>query len=101
MLKALPSVCQAVLPRLFDNCDTEEDLQEFHTEMIDWFQPIPNCVEDPFSYHRAAVSWQEMGVRKMSLKADETLRCYFINRPDSPHFESDIFKNTLDFAATQ
>jgi transcription-repair coupling factor (superfamily II helicase) len=35
----------------------------------------------------------------MSLK-DETLRCYFINRPDSPYFESDIFKNVLGYMQT-
>jgi transcription-repair coupling factor (superfamily II helicase) len=32
----------------------------------------------------------------MSLK-DDTLRCYFINRPDSPYFESPLFKRVLDF----
>jgi len=36
----------------------------------------------------------------MSLK-DETLRGYFINRPDSPYFESDVFKNVLHFLQTQ
>ena len=41
-----------------------------------------------------------LGFEKMSLK-DEILRCYFINRPDSPYFESDVFKNTLDFLQTQ
>ena len=32
----------------------------------------------------------------MTLK-DNTLRCYFINRPDSPYFESELFKNVLDY----
>jgi transcription-repair coupling factor (superfamily II helicase) len=36
----------------------------------------------------------------MSLK-DETMRCYFINRNDSPYFESDIFKNTLQYLANR
>ncbi|MFN5986422.1 MAG: hypothetical protein ACK42B_06015, partial [Chitinophagaceae bacterium] len=30
----------------------------------------------------------------------ETLRCYFINRPDSPYFESDLFKSLLTFTQT-
>jgi transcription-repair coupling factor (superfamily II helicase) len=35
----------------------------------------------------------------MSLKED-TLRCYFINRPDSPYFESGLFKKVLAFLQT-
>ena len=35
----------------------------------------------------------------MSLK-DETLRCYFINRNDSPYFESDIFQNIMQYLQT-
>ncbi|MCC7526709.1 MAG: hypothetical protein IT250_17930, partial [Chitinophagaceae bacterium] len=30
----------------------------------------------------------------------ETLRCYFINNPDSPYFESDIFNRMLQFVQT-
>jgi transcription-repair coupling factor (superfamily II helicase) len=37
-----------------------------------------------------------IGFEKMTLK-ENTLRCYFINRPDSPYFESDLFKNVLDY----
>ena len=32
----------------------------------------------------------------MTLK-DDTLRCYFINRPDSPYFESNLFKKLLAY----
>jgi len=32
----------------------------------------------------------------MTLK-DDIMRCYFINRPDSPYFESNLFKNVLDY----
>jgi len=31
-----------------DNCDTEEELQAFHAEMLDRFGPIPHQVEDLF-----------------------------------------------------
>ena len=79
-----------------DNCDTEEELQDFHKEMLDRFGPVPEQVEDLFTTVRCRKLAVELGFEKMSLK-DEVLRCYFINRPDSPYFESDIFKNTLDF----
>jgi transcription-repair coupling factor (superfamily II helicase) len=42
----------------------------------------------------------ELGFEKMLLK-DETLRCYFINKNDSPYFESATFKNILSFIQTQ
>lgn len=35
----------------------------------------------------------------MSLK-DNVLRCFFINRPDSPYFESDKFKHILGYLQT-
>jgi transcription-repair coupling factor (superfamily II helicase) len=83
-----------------DSCDTEEELQDFHKEMIDRFGPMPAQVEDLFITVRCRKLAVGLGFEKMSLKED-TLRCYFINRPDSPYFESDIFKNTLNFLQTQ
>jgi transcription-repair coupling factor (superfamily II helicase) len=35
----------------------------------------------------------------MILKND-SLKCYFINRPDSPYFESDVFNNILQYLQT-
>jgi transcription-repair coupling factor (superfamily II helicase) len=79
-----------------DNCETEQELLDFHAEMTDRFGPVPPQVEDLFTTVRCRKLAVELGFEKMSLK-DDTLRCYFINRPDSPYFESDIFKNTLSF----
>lgn len=79
-----------------DNCETEQELLDFHAEMADRFGPVPAQVEDLFTTVRCRKLAVDLGFEKMSLK-DETLRCYFINRPDSPYFESDIFKNTLSF----
>ncbi|MEO5681209.1 MAG: transcription-repair coupling factor [Chitinophagaceae bacterium] len=79
-----------------DNCDTEAELKDFHKEMADRFGPVPAQVEDLFITLRCRKLAVELGFEKMSLK-DNILRCFFINRPDSPYFESDIFKNTLDF----
>ncbi len=82
-----------------DNCENEEDLKAFHTEMIDRFGPMPKPVEDLFTTVRCRWYAVDLGFEKMSLK-EETLRCYFINKNDSPYFESDIFKNTLQFLQT-
>ncbi len=83
-----------------DNCDSEEELIEFHTELIDRFGPIPPQVEDLFDTVRIRKLAVTLGFEKLILK-DDTLRCYFINRPDSPYFESEVFKRILDYLQKQ
>jgi transcription-repair coupling factor (superfamily II helicase) len=82
-----------------DNCETEEDLQDFHKELEDRFGPIPKQVEDLFITVRCRKLAVGLGFEKMGLK-DETLRCYFINRPDSPYFESGLFRDILSYLQT-
>ncbi len=82
-----------------DNCDTEAELQAFHQEMLDRFGPVPPPVEDLFITVRCRKLAVELGFEKMVLK-DDTLRCYFINRPDSPYFESAIFHSILKYIQT-
>ncbi|MFT3703380.1 MAG: transcription-repair coupling factor [Agriterribacter sp.] len=83
-----------------DNADSEEELQKFHTEMADRFGPVPPQVEDLFTTVRCRKMAVELGFEKMVLK-DDTLRCYFVNNPDSPYFESDTFNKMLTFVQTQ
>jgi transcription-repair coupling factor (superfamily II helicase) len=79
-----------------DNCEKEEELVTFHTEMIDRFGPIPNEVEDLFTTVRSRWLGVQLGFEKMTLK-ENIMRCYFVNKNDSPYFESDTFKNILDY----
>ena len=64
--------------------------------MVDRFGPIVPQVDDLFTTVRCRWLAVGIGFEKMTLK-DNTLRCYFINRPDSPYFESELFKNVLDY----
>ena len=82
-----------------DNCEDETELMQFHEEMLDRFGPIPDSVEDLFTTVRCRKLAVDLGFEKMTLK-EETLRCYFINRPDSPYFESDLFKSVLAYLQT-
>jgi transcription-repair coupling factor (superfamily II helicase) len=82
-----------------DSCENEAQLMEFHAEMVDRFGPIPDKVEDLFTTVRCRWMGVELGFEKMTLKED-TLRCYFINRPDSPYFESQLFKKVLAYLQT-
>jgi len=82
-----------------DNCEKEADLELFHHEMLDRFGHIPSQVEDLFTTVRCRWLALELGFEKMTLKQN-ILRCYFINRPDSPYFESNLFKDILGFLQT-
>ncbi len=42
----------------------------------------------------------KLGFEKMMLK-EEKLRCYFINNPDSPYFESPTFNHILTYLQTR
>ncbi len=83
-----------------DNCQTEEELAEMKQELIDRFGPIPQQVEDLFITVRCRKLAVELGFEKMSLK-DNTLRCFFINRPDSPYFESQTFNRIIQYLQTE
>lgn len=82
-----------------DNAENEEELQQFHTEMTDRFGPIPPQVEDLFTTVRCRKMAVELGFEKMVLK-EGTLRCYFVNNPDSPYFESEVFNKMLKYLQT-
>jgi transcription-repair coupling factor (superfamily II helicase) len=79
-----------------DNCETEQQLQDFHEEMTDRFGPIPSTVEDLFTTVRCRKIAVELGFEKMFLKND-TLKCFFVSNPDSPYFQSEIFNGILQF----
>ncbi len=82
-----------------DNCEKEEELQAFEKELIDRFGPLPNEVEDLITTVRCRWAAIDLGFEKMTLK-DKTLRCYFINKNDSPYFESDVFQGIMQYLQT-
>lgn len=82
-----------------DNCETEEELNKMKEELADRFGPVPQQVEDLFITVRCRKLAVDMGFEKMSLKND-SLKCYFINKNDSPYFESATFRNILSFIQT-
>jgi transcription-repair coupling factor (superfamily II helicase) len=82
-----------------DNCETEEELLEIREELADRFGPVPQQVNDLFMTVRCRKLAVNLGFEKMSLK-ENILRCYFINRPDSPYFESPLFNHILQYLQT-
>ena len=83
-----------------DSCDKEEDLLSFEIDMVDRFGPVPANVSDLFTTVRCRWLAVSLGFEKMSLK-ENTLRCYFINKNDSPYYESNLFRNILSYIQTE
>jgi transcription-repair coupling factor (superfamily II helicase) len=79
-----------------DNCENEDDLLAMQKELEDRFGELPRQVTDLFITVRCRRLAVDLGFEKMSLK-DNTLRCFFINRPDSPYFESAVFQNIITY----
>jgi transcription-repair coupling factor (superfamily II helicase) len=82
-----------------DNCDTDEELEKMEAELADRFGPVPAPVQDLFVTVRCRKLAVALGFERMILKND-VLKCYFINRPDSPYFESELFKNIIQYLQT-
>jgi transcription-repair coupling factor (superfamily II helicase) len=82
-----------------DNSRDDKELAAFKKELEDRFGPIPPQVNDLFLTVQARKLAVELGFERMVLKND-TLRCYFVNNPDSPYFESPIFQGILSFIQT-
>jgi transcription-repair coupling factor (superfamily II helicase) len=82
-----------------DQSEDDAELEQMKLELTDRFGPLPDPVNDLFTTIQCRRLAIAMGFEKMTLKED-TMRCFFINRPDSPYFESDTFKNLLGFTNT-
>ena len=82
-----------------DNSDSEEELLKMEEELKDRFGELPSQVQDLFITVRCRKLAVQLGFEKMSLKND-ILRCFFINRPDSPYFESELFNSILNYLQT-
>lgn len=79
-----------------DNCDSEEDLIDFHNELTDRFGAVPPSAEDLFTTVRCRKLAVELGFEKLFLKND-MLKCFFVGNPESPYFQSNIFNGILSF----
>ncbi len=83
-----------------DNCENNEDLNAFHQELEDRFGAVPPQLEDLFTTVRCRKIGIALGFEKMIIK-EETLKCFFVNKPDSPYFESIVFQNIMKFVQTE
>lgn len=83
-----------------DNITLESKLVAFEEELKDRFGPLPEPVLELLCLVRCRWMAIKLGFEKMMLKS-ETLRCYFINNPDSPYFTSPTFDHILNYVQTR
>jgi len=83
-----------------DNIMEEGKLKAFEADMADRFGPLPEPVKELLTMIRCRWMAIQLGFEKMMLK-EENLRCYFINNPDSPYFESPTFNHILTYIQTR
>ncbi len=81
-----------------DQIETEEKLEAFAAKMKDRFGPIPPEVNELFEGVKLRWVCKMLGFERLILKNDK-LRCYFIGNPQSPFFETDLFKNLIQYIA--
>lgn len=83
-----------------DDVESEEELQLYEEELKDRFGTLPIQVQDLFTTIRTRKIAKHLGFEKLILKNNQ-LRLYFINNPDSPYFESEVFNSIMTFIQTR
>ncbi|MBL4678600.1 MAG: DEAD/DEAH box helicase, partial [Mucilaginibacter sp.] len=76
--------------------ENETELQAFQQQMQDRFGPIPQQVNELFNSIRLQWQGKAIGFEKLSLK-NNVLRGYFVSNQQSPYFETDEFREVLNF----
>jgi transcription-repair coupling factor (superfamily II helicase) len=79
-----------------DNCANETELLQFEEMLADRFGPIPEQTQALFTTVRSRKLAVQLGFERMILK-ENTLKCFFPSKPDSPYFESVAFNRILEF----
>ncbi len=83
-----------------DGIETEEDLTKFEEKLRDRFGKIPVEVRELFDGLRVRWICRDLGFERLILKNDK-LRCYFVENPQSRFYESQTFKNVMDYIAKE
>jgi transcription-repair coupling factor (superfamily II helicase) len=83
-----------------DKLESEEELEKFQQDLRDRFGPVPKEIDELFAGLRVRWSCRELGFERVILKRNK-LRCYFVENPQSPFYESDQFQQVLRFISTQ
>jgi len=79
-----------------NRCKTEKELNDFGRILKDRFGPIPSSVFELFDAMRLQWVAKNIGIERIILK-NQLMKCYFIQKQDSPFYESVVFGNILAY----
>lgn len=82
-----------------DDLETEEELKNFESMLVDRFGPVPREVKDLFTVVRCRKMAKDLGFERLIIK-NKVMRLYFINNPDSPYYESETFHKIMNYIQT-
>ena len=79
-----------------DNVTNEEGLAAFANKLTDRFGPVPPQVKELFEGMRLRWLALQLGFERVTLKRGQ-MKCYTIDNPDSPYYESPAFTQVLGY----
>jgi transcription-repair coupling factor (superfamily II helicase) len=82
-----------------DQIETEEELAKFGEQLRDRFGKLPEQVKELFDGLRLRWTARELGFERIILKNGK-LRCYFVENPQSPYYDSQMFQLVFQFIGT-
>ncbi len=83
-----------------DKLESEEAIQKFQIELQDRFGNVPLQIKELFEGLRLRWRCKSLGFERLILK-NHKLRCYFVENPQSPYFETDLFQKIVQYVATE
>jgi transcription-repair coupling factor (superfamily II helicase) len=83
-----------------DDLQDEAELGKFSENLRDRFGPVPEPVQELFDGLRLRWIAREMGFERIILK-DNKLRCYFVENPQSPFYDSAAFQRVFKYLNTE
>ncbi|GJM31084.1 MAG: transcription-repair-coupling factor [Saprospiraceae bacterium] len=83
-----------------DDLEREEEIVQFEEMLRDRFGRVPPEVSELFEGLRIRWICKELGFERLILKNNK-LRCYFVDNPQSPFYESNRFQQIMQLIATE
>ncbi len=75
---------------------TEKEINDYGHRLKDRFGPIPDSVFELFDAMRLQWVAKTIGIERIIFK-NQIMKCYFIQKPDSPFYESEMFGRILAY----
>jgi transcription-repair coupling factor (superfamily II helicase) len=85
-----------LLYRELDNIESEKDLKQFETRLIDRFGALPATSMELLGIVKLRWTAISLGIERVVLKSGKML-CYFTGDPQSPFYQSEKFSDILQW----